>query len=641
MSRAASPALRIVLPLAVALAAVLPFASSLANGWVNWDDERNFLQNPSYRGFSPDHLRWMFTTFHMGHYQPLAWATLGLDHVLWGMDPAGYHATNLLLHAANAALASALLLALLRRAIPGDRLPREGALRLAAAAGALLFAVHPLRVESVAWITERRDLLSAFFALLALLAYLRMQEEPAARWRILSLLAYALSLLSKAWGVTLPAVLLVLDVWPLRRFAGKEPPRRVLQEKAPYLLLALACAALAPLAQKEAEAMRPLASHTLLDRTMQAAYGLVFYVRKTVLPLGLSPLYELPDPLDPREPRFVASALLLVAAAFVLIRRRRRSPAPLVAATCFAIAVSPVLGFLQSGPQLVADRYSYLSCLPFAALAAAGLLLLGRRAPLASVAAGSLSLLVLGFLAARQTRIWKDSVSLWEHATSVEPTSPIAQANLGTSYDEAGRLVDAVGRYRAALELRPGDLKTRHSLALAHAKRGEFEEAIGEWKRLLELQPRHAEALYSLGLASFRLGRSEDAVGFYRRATEVDPAYSTARCALAEAYSRQSRTAEAIAEWEKVLATDPGHAGARNGLGLAHLAAGRLPQAEEQFRAALRAKPDDADSWNNLGAVLSRSNREAEALECFRRALAANPSHPLARENLRRRGEAR
>ncbi|MGH7150742.1 MAG: tetratricopeptide repeat protein, partial [Planctomycetota bacterium] len=546
------------------------------------------------------------------------------------------------LHAANAALAYALLLALFRRAIPQDRLPREGAFRLAAAAGALSFAVHPLRVESVAWITERRDLLSAFFALLALLAYLRMQEAPAARWRVLSLLALALSLLSKAWAVTLPAILLVLDVWPLRRFAGKEPRGRVLLEKVPYLVLALACAAIAPLAQKEAEAMRPLASHTLLDRTAQAAYGLVFYARKTLLPLGLSPLYELGDSLDAREPRFVASALLLGAAGFALIRGRRRWPAGLSAAACYAIAVSPVLGFLQSGPQLVADRYSYLSCLPFAALAAAGALRLGSRAPLASVGAAGLSLAVLAALAARQTRVWKDSVSLWEHATAVEPTSPISQANLGTSYDEAGRLSDAIARYRATLELRPGDQKTRHSLALAHAKRGEYEAAIGEWKRLLELQPRHAEALYSLGLASFRLGRVEDAVEFYRKATEVDPAYSTARHALAEAYSKQARTAEAIAEWERVLASDPGHAGARNGLGLAHLAAGRLPQAEEQFRAALRAKPDDADSWNNLGAALSRSNREAEALECFRRALAADPDHPLARENLRRMpGEAR
>src|SRR5262245_14035959 len=274
----------------------------------------------------------MFTTFHMGHYQPLAWATLGLDYALWGMNPAGYHGTNLLLHGANAALFFALLLALLRRAIPGDRLPREGALRLAAAFGALFFAVHPLRVESVAWITERRDLLSAFFALLALLAYLRMQEEPAAR--SLSLLAYALSLLSKAWGVTLPAVLLVLDVWPLRRFAGKEPRRRVFLEKVPYLVLALACAAIAPLAQKEAEAMRPLASHTLLDRTMQAAYGLVFYVRRTLLPTGLSPLYELPDPLDPGEPRFVASALVLGAAATALFLLRRRWPGGLASAAC-------------------------------------------------------------------------------------------------------------------------------------------------------------------------------------------------------------------------------------------------------------------------------------------------------------------
>ena len=228
---------RAVLPLALILAVFAAFLPSLGNDFVAWDDDLNFTENPRYRGLSAAHLRWMLTTLHGGHYQPISWITLGLDYVLWGMNPVGYHLTNLVIHAANAVLCYHVIRVLLARTSRA----RDADVRLAAAAGALFFAIHPLRVESVAWASERRDVLSGFFFLLAVLGYVRMQDGARARWFVLSLVAFLLSLLSKAWGITLPVVLLALDWYPLRRRLRG----RMLLEKVPYALIALAFGVLA------------------------------------------------------------------------------------------------------------------------------------------------------------------------------------------------------------------------------------------------------------------------------------------------------------------------------------------------------------------------------------------------------------
>src|SRR6266566_1563356 len=371
-----------MVPAGIALVVIACFLPTLRNDFVLWDDDLNFTDNPSYRGLSWRQLRWMFTTVHGGHYQPLSWVTLGLDYTLWGMNPAGYHLTSVLLHAANAVLFYHVVLALLRRAaVSGPALVLEGA----AAVGALFFAIHPLRVESVAWASERRDVL----------AYLRMAEEEgsgrARRWYLVSLACFVLSLLSQAWGITLPVVLLALDVFPLRR-----APR--LLEKAPYAALALGAAALAFVAQQHQPAMRTLAQHGALQRTAQAAYGLSFYLWKTVAPWRLSPAYLLEGRLDPAAPRYLLSFVAVAGITALLVFARRRWPSGLVAWACYAAIVSPVLGFVQTGPQIAADRYTYLACLPWAVLVAAAV----RRAALGhgrlAWTASAAALLVLGLL---------------------------------------------------------------------------------------------------------------------------------------------------------------------------------------------------------------------------------------------------
>ncbi len=355
---------RWLVPSLVSLLTVLAFLPVLGNGFVDWDDKANFLENRSYRGLGWEQLRWMITTFHKGHYQPLSWGTLGLDYILWGVEPFGYHMTNLLLHAANAVLFYILafrLLALALSVTAGEAF----SLRISAAFAALVFAIHPLRVESVAWATERRDVLSALFFLLTIHLYLWANGDAQSRrtriWRLSASLAmYSLSLLSKAGGMTLPVVLLVLDVYPLRRFAGQgqnwfgRAARGVWLEKVPFLILASAAAFVALLAQYEAGALESMERYGTLVRMAQASFGLVFYLWKTVVPLGLSPLYEISPELNPWEWQFLVSGVLVVGISLALFLLRRRWPAALAVWVCYVAIVAPVLGVAQSGNQLVA-----------------------------------------------------------------------------------------------------------------------------------------------------------------------------------------------------------------------------------------------------------------------------------------------
>src|SRR5437660_8824062 len=282
-----------VIPLVIAFSTFAAFLPALQNQFVSWDDAENFLDNHYYRGLGWTHLRWMWTT-HLGHYIPLTWMTLGLDYLLWGMNPVGYHLTSLLLHAANAVVFFFVVRRILKRALPSPS-ERGHALAVSAGFAALVFAIHPLRVESVAWVTERRDVLSGLFYLSAILIYLRTCErgERGRGWYWAAVGLFACALLSKSMAVNLPIVLLILDVYPLRRLGGatgwwSEPARRVYVEKIPFVLLAAAAAAIALMAQLSHNTMVSVVQLSGLGRLAVSAYGLSFYLWKTVARVNLS-----------------------------------------------------------------------------------------------------------------------------------------------------------------------------------------------------------------------------------------------------------------------------------------------------------------------------------------------------------------
>ena len=564
---------------------ILAFAPALRGGFLDWDDKGNFLQNPYYRGLGLAQLRWMFTTFHMGHYQPLSWVTLGLDY-LWsqalfgdGMNPFAYHVTNVLFHAGSAALVYLLGRHILAAAVRRETPRRALVVQAAALLAALLFALHPLRVESVAWATERRDVQSSFFLLVTVLWYVRAAQPGVVhrrRWLALALLAFTFSLLSRAMGVTLPVILLVLDWYPLRRFgraaagAARRPLTSLLLEKVPFFLLAAGAAVLAVAAQRRVGAAMTLATHGIPSRLAQACFGLVFYIQKTLVPMNLSPIYEMKLPLDPAAPRYVIPAILVSAAliGLIVLALRGRARAVVTALACYTILLLPVLGFVQSGPQEAADRYSYLPSVPLMLLLAAGLAHIAdsrRRAALVSL--GGAACLVLVPLTWQQCGIWHSTETLWTYALRLCPDSSIAVNSHGWVMWQEHRQAD---------------------------------EALAAFRRAIQLQPSNEQAHKNLWVVLRELGRTDEVIQAYRDSIRVLPAMVDPHLLLANALLRRGDYAEARPEYEWVLQADPHSAGAHLG----------------------------------LASVLKREHRDADALAQLRLALAADPNYAPARRLL-------
>ncbi|PYN82553.1 MAG: hypothetical protein DMD97_00705, partial [Candidatus Rokuibacteriota bacterium] len=354
-----------LIPLALALTAFLVFLPALWNGFVEWDDPMNLYENPAYRGLTWPQIRWMFTSVLMGHWIPLTWLTFGLDYVLWEMKPAGYHLTSLVIFALNAPALYFVALRLLRRASQFA----DGTLRLSAVAATLFFVLHPLRAESVGWATERRDVLSGLFFLLTVLMYLKAVDgdEKRRRWRLAASVGlFALALVSKGSVMVLPLALVVLDFYPLRRLGGRwrewirPPARAVWLEKIPFFVLGVAGGAITYYAQNSNSFITSLERSPLSARPAMVLYSLWFHVAKTAVPLGLSPLYELPARVSFIDRQFLVPALGVTAITATLVALWRRWPAGLAVWAYYAIALGPVIGIVHSGHQLTNDRYSYL-----------------------------------------------------------------------------------------------------------------------------------------------------------------------------------------------------------------------------------------------------------------------------------------
>src|SRR2546425_12690 len=523
-----------VIPLVIAFSTFAAFLPALQNQFVSWDDAENFLDNPHYRGLGWTHLRWMWTT-HLGHYIPLTWMTLGLDYLLWGMNPVGYHLTSLLLHAANAVVFFFVVRRILTRALPS---PSERGYALAVSAGvaALGFAIHPLRVESVAWVTERRDVLSGLFYLSAILISLQAceREERGRGWYWLSVAVFGCALLSKSMVVNLPVVLSILDVYPLRRLGGavgwwSAPARRVYVEKIPFVLLASAASAVALMAQLSHDTMVSVVQLSGLGRLAVSMYGLSFYLWKTVAPVNLSPLYELPPTVNPGAVPFILSYGLVLAITAIILALRRRVPGLPAVWLAYIVVLLPVLGIFQSGQQIAADRYTYLAGLGWAILAGAGLLFsLGRSktgtlttSPIAGVA---MCLVVgLGVLTWDQVKVWHDSEKLWTHVLAMDPQSSIAENNLGVARAGERKLAEAVEHYQQALHLKPDSAEAHNNWGLALANQGQYAEAIEHYRQALQIKPDAAEVHTNWGNVLTQQGKLAEAVEHYQRSLQINP----------------------------------------------------------------------------------------------------------------------
>jgi tetratricopeptide (TPR) repeat protein len=607
----------------VAAITLAVFWPAIGNQFVNWDDDKNFLNNPYFRGLTLSHLRWMFTTSLLGHYHPFTWITLGLDYVLWGMNPAGYHLTNILLHAANAVLLYLIALRLL-----GGRI-------WVAVLAALLFSVHPLRVESVAWVTERRDVLSGFFYLLSVLTYLRAQrppeDGPSSRTRemALSVAFFAAGLLSKVIVASLPLVLLLLDAYPLRRGFR-------LAEKIPYFLFA-AAGALAALATQGA-GVHGFAEHVVLLPGLRAGlslYGLFFYLWKTVLPFGLYPQYVLPAGISVFDRRIVLAAALAAALTITAVVLRRRLPAFAAVWACYVVTLLPVLSFARlDTQQYAADHNSYLATLGLALAGAAAIAAIRYRE--IARAAAPLLILIFAMLCRRQIPVWHDPSSLWTATLAGAPDSVVAHNNLGEALAAQGRLGEAAAHFRRAIEIRPGYAQAHYNLARATQTQGDLPGAIAEFQRALQIEPAFATAHNDLATCYAALGQSGPALEQYRLALRYQPDYADAHYNLGNLLQQQRQLEDSIAEYRQALRYNPGLADAQNNWGVALDALGRPAEAMEHYRQALLIAPTNSDAHNNLGAALEAQGKKDEAVAEYRQALRFNPGHRDAAANLAR-----
>jgi protein O-mannosyl-transferase len=522
--------------LLVAGAVAAAFWSILDNPFLNWDDKENFLENPYYRGLGWRQIWWAWTGVRIGVYQPLSWMLLEAQYVVWGLDPWGYHLVSLLLHALTSVSLYFVIVMLLRQAGSRSRLASAWDGPLSAGLAVLIFAVHPLRTEVVAWASCQPYLPCALFYVLSVAAYLHAQDPLVTNrrpWQMIAFVCFLAALLSKAVAVSLPFVLVILDWYPLRRFgAGSRLSfrefRRIVVEKMPYLVAATAFMIVAA-------AVKPHAPITTappwfyLGRVTEAAYATLFYLGKTFVPTDIRAFYAYPLDVHPFSWPFLASFGAVMAISALAVRVRGRAPAVLAAWLSYLVIAGPNLGLIQISRQFAADRYSYVSHMGLVALAAGALFsLFARLRPavsttIAILIAGAVSVWLLP-MTWKQNATWGSSETLWAHAlVSGGERVPEIRNHLAVTLADADRMQEAEGHLREAVRLNPKSGDANQNLGAMLARQGRFSDAEAYFREAIRLSPRHAEAKVNLGTVLVRQGRVEEALREYVHALELDP----------------------------------------------------------------------------------------------------------------------
>jgi Tfp pilus assembly protein PilF len=537
------------------LLTVAVYAPVRGHEFVSFDDPAYVRINPHIaHGLTWEAVRWAFTSRYEANWHPLTWISHMIDVSLFGMDAGAHHVTSLVLHVAN----TLLLFDVLRR--------MTGALGRSAFVAAL-FAVHPLHVESVAWVAERKDVLSTLFWMLTLEAYVAWVRDPKPRRYALIVLCFAAGLMSKPMLVTLPFTLLLLDAWPLRRMTDAASARRLVVEKIPLFALAAASSVVTFLVQRGAGAVAGLDANPIDVRVANAMVSYVAYVRNMFCPTGLYALYvhERPFPMW----KGVAAASVVTFVTVLAVRQARQRPWFVVGWLWFLGTLVPVVGLVQVGMQSMADRYTYVPLIGlFVAVAWEATDLVGRRRPrgLALPAVAAAVTLACAFLARRQVETWKDGETLWRHAVDVDPGNAAARNNLGTTLCDLGRFDEAVLEFREFVRISPDSVDAHHNLGYALMKSGKLGEATVHLQDALRLDPAFADAHENLGYTLRLQGRLPEAVVRLREALRLRPDFAAAHRDLAGVLAEQGLIDDAIREYDEALRIAPNDQVAREGL---------------------------------------------------------------------------
>jgi Tfp pilus assembly protein PilF len=582
------------------LAVALVFGQTVWHEFVNYDDDQYVYENPQVAGglIAPG-IAWAFNASHFGNWHPLTWLSHMLDCQIYGLHPGGHHLTSVLLHAAVAIL---LFLVLWRM---------TGFLWRSAFVAAV-FAVHPLRAESVAWVAERKDVLSGLFFMLTLWAYVGYARRPFSLARYLTVaVLFALGLMAKPMLVTLPFVLLLLDYWPLGRLrlpseagASSFAGRRVIVEKLPLLALAAASCVATFIAQ--GNAVVPVEAIPISSRIANALVSYTAYIGDLFYPVGLAVFYPHPGSGLPIW-KVAASTLVLTGISAAAVIWRRRFPYLLVGWFWYVGMMVPVIGLVQVGSHAMADRYTYLPQIGLCMAVAWGVEQLTaswRHRRWVCGVASVLAVLVLTGLAWQQASYWRNSETLWTRTLACTAQNDVAHNNLGNTLADRGQADAAISHYRKALEIKPYDAVSHYNLGTVLKGTGQVDAAIAHFRKALEIKPDYAEAHNNLGNVLRGRGQIDEAIAHYQKALEIKPDDAEAHNNLGVALAGRGQFDAAIAHFQKVLEIKPDFAEGYNNFGIALAQIGQIDAAIAHFQKALEIEPDYAGARKNLSMAL-------------------------------------
>jgi len=624
----------VLLLVAVTLAA---FWQALGCGFVNYDDDVYVLTNKHVQaGLTSREIRWAFTASYQATWQPLVWMSYMTDYQFYGLRPRGYHLTNLLFHLAAVLLLFAVLNRMTKRA-------------WASGFVAALFAIHPLHVESVVWVAERKDTLSTCLWMLTMLAYVHYAEHPSTRRYALVVLCFALGLMAKPMLVTLPIVLLLVDYWPLARLraeAGSKAGtsaawRKLILEKVPLLFLTAASSVVTFVVQRQAGAVAPVQMLSFGVRAANMVVAYIMYVQKMIWPRNLSVFY--PHPLGTLPTwQVLLSGVLLASLSVLAVLAARRRPYILMGWLWFVITLVPVIGLVQIGSHAVADRFTYIPLIGlFIIIAWSGSDLLAARGKAASPSRGArpllpaLAVLVVFALALQtrsQVRYWRDNITLFGHALSVTSNNALAHNNLGLALAAQGKLSEAVEHLSEAVRILPRSADARSNLGFLLAGQGRIDEAIEQYTESVRLDPTRADAQNGLGLVLAAKGRLDQAMQHFAAALRLDPENVEVLTNLARGRAAQGKTAEAVSHYRHALRLSPNNTVAANDLAwiLASSPDPRFRNGAEAVRLARLACRQtgfsDPKMLDTLAAAWAEVGEFRQAESAARRALELAPA---------------
>jgi tetratricopeptide (TPR) repeat protein len=601
----------------VSLLTFLVYLSSLHNEFVMWDDNLYVYENPHLHPVNAAFFRWAFSSFYAANWHPLTWVSHALDYAVWGLNPLGHHLTNNILHTVNTFIVVILVAKLLEAWHPsGQPNPRlnpsqQGSYIVIAAVTGLFFGLHPLHVESVVWVTERKDLLCAMFFLLSILAYTKYVSNGGGvrnKHFILVVFLFVLALLSKPMAVSLPAVLLILDWHPFNRISSIKSFLSALLEKLPLIVLSLVSSVLTVLAQKAGGAIQPIEAIPFPSRVLVAAESLLSYLWKMVLPMNLMPFYSYPKNISLFSAEYFSSIILvsgITAACIVMVKKQKLW---LVVWGYYVITLLPVIGIVQVGGQAMADRYTYLPSLGLFILIGLIAAWLWKKSPPGRAAGAGFvivaAILIVGslsFLTYKQIAIWKDSLNLWSYAAGREPDAPMVHSNLGIVYSHLNMHEKALEQYLTAIRLQPGYSDAHNNLGLAYKSLDMPDKAEEEFVTAIKLRPDNAEAHSNLGFL----------------------------------YQVRNLPDKAEAELMTAIKLKPDNAVAHNNLGGVYMALNMPDKAEKEFMTAIRLKPDLAEAHFYLGSAFHKMGQVEKAQKELARGLEIKPDDQQARELLK------